>query len=318
MPQDRRERQRRPRPEPDRDRRPIARCGDPADAREPDALRCPRIAGLPEEKKSDLVAFLSQLDGSPKATDRHRDARRRAGPRDVRSHRGGLRRHELGHDGRAPPSLARAGGGSRARRPGLAGARRRDRHGRPGDRAGAARRRGRRLGLLGGHAGAGAGEEPRRALGAGQRARAARTRTTRSTRRRSASAPATSPTCARGLAEMARVVRPGGRVVVLEITTPTKPPLSTFFSLWFDRIVPLLGRVTGEDQAYSYLPSSVKRFPGPRDLGADDARRSGCATCAGSSPPAGSSRCTRGRSPDGERGGRRGRHRRGRRARARA
>ena len=71
-----------------------------------------------------------------------------------------------------------------------------------------------------------------------------------------------------GLREMARVVRPGGRVVVLEITTPTEPPLSTFFSLWFDRIVPVLGRVTGEDQAYSYLPSSVKRFPGPRELGA--------------------------------------------------
>lgn len=70
-----------------------------------------------------------------------------------------------------------------------------------------------------------------------------------------------------GLGEMARVVRPGGRVVVLEITTPTRPPLSTFFSLWFDRIVPLLGRISGEDQAYSYLPSSVKRFPGPRDLG---------------------------------------------------
>jgi demethylmenaquinone methyltransferase/2-methoxy-6-polyprenyl-1,4-benzoquinol methylase len=72
----------------------------------------------------------------------------------------------------------------------------------------------------------------------------------------------------RGIAEMARVVRPGGRVVVLEITTPTKPPLSTFFSLWFDRIVPLLGRVTGENQAYSYLPNSVKRFPEPRELGA--------------------------------------------------
>jgi len=72
-----------------------------------------------------------------------------------------------------------------------------------------------------------------------------------------------------GLAEMARVVRPGGRIVVLEITTPTKPPLSTFFSLWFDRIVPLLGRATGEDQAYTYLPSSVKRFPGPGELGAE-------------------------------------------------
>src|SRR3954454_23617836 len=64
---------------------------------------------------------------------------------------------------------------------------------------------------------------------------------------------------ARGLGEMTRVVRPGGRVVVLEITTPERPPLSTFFSLWFDRIVPLLGRF---DEAYTYLPSSVKRFPG--------------------------------------------------------
>ncbi len=71
-----------------------------------------------------------------------------------------------------------------------------------------------------------------------------------------------------GLREMTRVVRPGGRIVVLEITTPTRPPLSTFFSLWFDRIVPLLGRLSGEDQAYTYLPSSVKRFPGPRELGA--------------------------------------------------
>lgn len=72
----------------------------------------------------------------------------------------------------------------------------------------------------------------------------------------------------RGLAEMARVVRPGGRVVVLEITNPQKPPLSTFFRLWFDRIVPVLGRVAGDPDAYDYLPSSVKRFPAPRDLAA--------------------------------------------------
>ena len=72
----------------------------------------------------------------------------------------------------------------------------------------------------------------------------------------------------RGLAEMARVVRPGGRVVVLEITTPTKPPLSTFYRVWFDRIVPVLGRVAGDQDAYSYLPDSVKRFPGPHDLAA--------------------------------------------------
>ena len=70
----------------------------------------------------------------------------------------------------------------------------------------------------------------------------------------------------RGLREMARVVRPGGRVVVLEITTPQKPPLSTFFSLWFDRVVPALGRMAGDEEAYSYLPSSVKRVPGPHAL----------------------------------------------------
>ena len=73
----------------------------------------------------------------------------------------------------------------------------------------------------------------------------------------------------RGLAEMARVVRPGGRVVVLEITTPQRPPLSWFFRLWFDRIVPGLGRLAGDPDAYSYLPSSVRRFPGPRELGAE-------------------------------------------------
>jgi demethylmenaquinone methyltransferase / 2-methoxy-6-polyprenyl-1,4-benzoquinol methylase len=69
-----------------------------------------------------------------------------------------------------------------------------------------------------------------------------------------------------GLREMARVVRPGGRVVVLEITTPRRPPLSLFFELWFDRIVPALGRLAGDTQAYSYLPNSVRRFPGPREL----------------------------------------------------
>jgi demethylmenaquinone methyltransferase/2-methoxy-6-polyprenyl-1,4-benzoquinol methylase len=73
----------------------------------------------------------------------------------------------------------------------------------------------------------------------------------------------------RGLSEMARVVRPGGKVVVLEITTPQKPPLSTFFSLWFDRIVPLMGRF---DDAYTYLPASVRRFPGPEGVGASMAR----------------------------------------------
>jgi demethylmenaquinone methyltransferase/2-methoxy-6-polyprenyl-1,4-benzoquinol methylase len=71
-----------------------------------------------------------------------------------------------------------------------------------------------------------------------------------------------------GLREMARVVRPGGRVVVLEITTPRRPPLSTFYRVWFDRVVPQLGRLTGESVAYSYLPSSVRRFPAPEGLAA--------------------------------------------------
>jgi demethylmenaquinone methyltransferase / 2-methoxy-6-polyprenyl-1,4-benzoquinol methylase len=70
----------------------------------------------------------------------------------------------------------------------------------------------------------------------------------------------------RGLGEMARVVRRGGRVVVLEITSPTRPPLSWFFDLWFDRAVPTLGKLAGDPDAYSYLPRSVRRFPGPREL----------------------------------------------------
>ena len=70
----------------------------------------------------------------------------------------------------------------------------------------------------------------------------------------------------RGLAEMTRVAKPGGRVVVLEFTTPQKPPLSWFFSVWFDRVVPRLGRLAGDPDAYAYLPASVRRFPDPSGL----------------------------------------------------
>ncbi|MET0127153.1 MAG: bifunctional demethylmenaquinone methyltransferase/2-methoxy-6-polyprenyl-1,4-benzoquinol methylase UbiE [Solirubrobacterales bacterium] len=70
----------------------------------------------------------------------------------------------------------------------------------------------------------------------------------------------------RGVAELARVLKPAGRLVILEITNPQRPPLSTFFGLWFDRIVPLLGTLAGDRDAYTYLPESVKRFPAPEGL----------------------------------------------------
>ena len=71
-----------------------------------------------------------------------------------------------------------------------------------------------------------------------------------------------------GLRELARVVRPGGKVVCLEITTPESGPLAGFHRLWFDRVVPGIGRVIDRkgDSAYTYLPASVRRFPGPTPL----------------------------------------------------
>jgi demethylmenaquinone methyltransferase/2-methoxy-6-polyprenyl-1,4-benzoquinol methylase len=71
-----------------------------------------------------------------------------------------------------------------------------------------------------------------------------------------------------GFRELARVVRPGGRVVCLEITTPQSRALSAFYRVWFDRLVPAIGKVADRGEAaYTYLPASVRRFPGPKELG---------------------------------------------------
>jgi demethylmenaquinone methyltransferase / 2-methoxy-6-polyprenyl-1,4-benzoquinol methylase len=67
------------------------------------------------------------------------------------------------------------------------------------------------------------------------------------------------------LRELRRVLRADGRLGILEITTP-RGPLKPFYRLWFDRVVPLLGRLLPGGDAYTYLPASVRRFPEPEAL----------------------------------------------------
>lgn len=69
----------------------------------------------------------------------------------------------------------------------------------------------------------------------------------------------------RALAELQRILCPGGRLAVLEITRP-RGLLAPFYRLWLDRLVPLLGRLLPGGSAYTYLPASVRRFPAPDEL----------------------------------------------------
>ncbi len=73
------------------------------------------------------------------------------------------------------------------------------------------------------------------------------------------------PDYERGFAEMARSVRPGGRVLCLEIARP-RSRLARFMRWWFDRIVPVIGRLAGQGPAYGYLVRSVQAYPSPERI----------------------------------------------------
>jgi len=70
-----------------------------------------------------------------------------------------------------------------------------------------------------------------------------------------------------GLREIARVLKPGGEVGILEFTEPSHGPMAGIFRFYFRRILPRIGgAISGNSEAYAYLPGSVAKFPTPREL----------------------------------------------------
>jgi len=71
----------------------------------------------------------------------------------------------------------------------------------------------------------------------------------------------------KGLADMYRVLKPGGKTVILEFSTPKKFPMKQAYSFYFKYILPQIGKVISKDNsAYTYLPESVKAFPDGNDF----------------------------------------------------
>ncbi|HZW36323.1 MAG: bifunctional demethylmenaquinone methyltransferase/2-methoxy-6-polyprenyl-1,4-benzoquinol methylase UbiE, partial [Deltaproteobacteria bacterium] len=82
---------------------------------------------------------------------------------------------------------------------------------------------------------------------------------------------------ARGLSEMCRVVRPGGRIVVLEFSRPEGSIFGTLYRFYFSRILPRIGGLVSKRSAYAYLPESVQSFPSPTAF-AEMMRAAGCSS----------------------------------------
>ncbi len=79
----------------------------------------------------------------------------------------------------------------------------------------------------------------------------------------------------RGLEEMCRVVKPGGRIVILEFSQPDPGLFGVLYRIYFTRVLPLLGGLVSRRSAYAYLPDSVREFPSPREFAAM-MRSAGC------------------------------------------